>query len=71
MCIGPEAVCKEFVNSVSFQDGQYSVQLLWKPDHPFLPGNRHRSERRLKALQLDRLKQNKTTMAKHDEVICG
>lgn len=49
-----DEVYEEFKNSISFQEGRYSVKLPWKTGHPELPNNYALSLHRLKT-QIARL----------------
>ena len=58
----------QFIESITFQDGRYCVQLPWKNPHPPLPDNFNLSQRRLCAL-LRHLRQNPTMLQRYDMVI--
>ncbi|KAL5490750.1 hypothetical protein EMCRGX_G015929, partial [Ephydatia muelleri] len=58
----------QFIESITFQDGRYCVQLPWKNPHPTLLDNLNLSQRRLCNL-LRRLRQDPSLLQRYDTVI--
>ena len=63
-----DEVYKEFKNSISFQEGRYSVKLPWKTGHPELPNNYVVSLHRLKT-QVARLEREPEVLREYASII--
>ena len=63
-----DEVYEEFKNSISFQEGRYSVKLPWKTGHPELPNNYAVSLHRLKT-QVARLEREPEVLREHASII--
>ena len=61
-------VLSKFENSVSFDDGKYSVSLPWKENHPKLPSNYHYAKSRLQST-LNKLRDCEKDLLHYDQII--
>ena len=59
---------EEFSENISFEEGRYSVKLLWKESDPKLPSNYSTSLRRLKS-QVARLEKEPEVLREYASII--